>query len=1271
MRRLLITLVFLGLLGALLWLAMPMVSLTPPPSTAEPAAPLEQTEPNAFTLRLSTRLAAAPTRAPARASAPLEPAWWEAPATPRIALILLAASILGLCLGSLWRGPRPTAAQAQADVVARRATLVDDLDGNDAQNADFSHLRQTHDAQRQQWEDERANLEQRNAELEADLSTRTTDAESATGDHERLAAKLNTSQAQLGDAHQRLRELEDDLGHSRDEQARNEQSLAGDRDRLAAELDASQIQLDEAQQRIRALDEDLGHSRDEHAKAMSDANARREAELTALRDDHDAQCEALSKQIVAHETQIGELESDIVNATSELELASKKSEQWRTEAAALEAALEDRDQTIGLLRDEDEASARLRAEHAQLQDEKQQLDTEWASLCTEHKTTRAELDRALAGLAQSEEQCAALAARLAEREYTLHELDSAHTTLRDALIVNTDERDGLRADLERSVAELTEHVDIVQTLEMGLQAATNREAALSQRHSDSHERNEQLFAQLSESLEKHDAAIAEYDLLTAQHEALTTRHDQVNDQLRAANAALDDTHAQIEQLTTDTEELEQTRETLAQWQSTMDSFRNDIRRKTERIDALDAQGEQLNEQRIELQEKTANVELLERKLAEQNRLSRVLKDGADSMRLYKAKTDELKQTVVALEHELAAQRATSAQQVEALRAQQEDAARLHESIDETQTYLDQTKALSSERQAQAAALESELAQRVDELAQTRETLSVERHERAQMRDDLDDFIAVTESIGALLDTPVDALDEPIDIDFVHSHETALDSLRMSLVRFEAVDHDAIETTAILRKAESEAIALAQDLSELRPQLHSVEKALQERQTQCDVLEAEVERQARQLNDAQTLREELAVLDDEHAQLKQTTEELDAKRAHVSTQLDQLHDIRAALEAEGAAAQEQRDRLADQVNDLNQEIARSEQARAAAESLSLAAERRERTALFELAQLQHGYTALETDTDQAAQSKDQLSEELEDAQQQARDAQSRLRDIEHDRARLGEELERARADVAEQTELRQSAQAAHREVAEEMATLEEQLTQAREALSHIDAEHQQLQARLRESDQQAAQDQEARNTLLESAQAAETLRGEVAELEQSLSERESTLGELLGSIGEITNVAPGAETPAQQLATIARQLETKDGRIDELARANLALRDAMREVRSEADATAQRLRAQIERAELTAKSLTADIERAHRDVRVAREHEISIEALKTDLAQREQEIETLKNSLTEFETKADSVAPALARKPVEVPVLSRPIKAPPVLTRAVTQSDDEE
>ncbi|MFK7886898.1 MAG: hypothetical protein AB8G16_08530 [Gammaproteobacteria bacterium] len=132
--------------------------------------------------------------------------------------------------------------------------------------------------------------------------------------------------------------------------------------------------------------------------------------------------------------------------------------------------------------------------------------------------------------------------------------------------------------------------------------------------------------------------------------------------------------------------------------------------------------------------------------------------------------------------------------------------------------------------------------------------------------------------------------------------------------------------------------------------------------------------------------------------------------------------------------------------------------------------------------------------------------------------------------------------------------------------------------------------------------------------------------------------------------------------LQREEQGHGQREEELATANLALRDALKSVRHQTDEQIQRLRSDLERGEQTARELTQKLETS---ARTQATYANAVAKLKTELAKSQAQIQALNEAAN-----APKPAPKIADKPVRVPVLNRPVNAPPVLTRAVSRNDDD-
>ena len=270
---------------------------------------------------------------------------------------------------------------------------------------------------------------------------------------------------------------------------------------------------------------------------------------------------------------------------------------------------------------------------------------------------------------------------------------------------------------------------------------------------------------------------------------------------------------------------------------------------------------------------------------------------------------------------------------------------------------------------------------------------------------------------------------------------------------------------------------------------------------------------------------------------------------------------------------------------------------------------------------------------------------------------------------------------------------------------EQTTEARE-----------LDARERQSVEQQMQSlnaalDDAKNAVHKQTAELTLLENEIAQREKSLAAATEQLSERDARLDAAGAALASASEERMRLETALAELREKaDTRVDEMAAANLALRDTIKEVRRDADRDVQRLRSAAEQAEETARAVTRQLEETRVELdagrtrieqlaaevesktgelasqtEAARERRRRVLKLEAELKQqnaalqRQLDVMTVqRDRIGELQSELDTRRAEQERqhkptrlmdKPVRVPVLKKRVAAPPLLKRAV--SDDDE
>jgi chromosome segregation ATPase len=1366
MRRLLLATTFSVVFAALLWVALQPGARHGEPAEAEPAA----TTAPAFALKLSTRLSSPPLPTTARPPAPRQSALWQQPAAQRTAAFLLAASVLGLALGAAWRrAPVATHDGAHTDPLA---------DARDAEPADQG-----------------ANLVGSDDDFSARLEAATADLREALA-QERGA--MDDLRAHAKSEHEAMSARHDELQASVDDWQQRFDHADTARERHEADLHATRTELEDARLRLEQLEQDLGHSREELAQRQADfqETQRNASSLSHQVDQQLADLDAagtenarLREQVTAAQEAGQRLEHELAVTRDELETVHTDKLGLLENVHALNDELGEREQRINALEQDSEDLATLRVREESLRD---QLALAEARI-EELSATESSLGHAIAErdeqLQSAQVQSTALAERLGQRERDFYDLEIRVRDLDERLEESAASRQELQAQLvDVRAAHDEQHVIIVE-LESGLYRADAQESHLRADVDAGARQIDALHEELELLTARHDNIVEQKGKLEQRYRELDDAHGEIVAELNSTSAALHSARDENAQLRADIDELEQIRTRLAQWQPTVDSYRADLRAKNTRIEALTQRCNLADHKIADLRAVADEAGQLRVKLNEQTALARVLKDGADTMRLYKASADRRKRRIEELDLHLNAKREQADRAEQELACAMADAEGLRQQIDEAQRRYEELEDVASRRAEHVLSLEQQLADKVRSLSDAYDELQRQRAERERLAVDLDEFMSLSADIEKLLATPAPAVADETPFDAAAAarlHTDGLASLRAGLERIAELEETLAASTRQLHDAESAMAGLSGTIEEREAQLDRTQTELAAARQESAALDERVNRQREALHDAQQdqqraqqlqtrLDEQLAheqtviarieTVVSQHQELKQQfdalTRELDARTEHaggLSEQRDALEDkltealeTHATLERQHRDVLDLRDELQNRLGELEDTLAQridqiealgvraqehealhqrmqGELAQREAEHASLLGRIEEADARDEhmAAQLEQAnahneqiaaqldeakahdlLTAAELEQTNArneqlaAQLDEAKAHDLRTAQQleetnarneqlaaqldqssahgermaaQLEEAENRARAVEdatQQMSALEDEIEALRVKAAALDDERRAATDQCAELSEELSSLEEQLDRKSQALEDTDAQRTALESKLADVLERDLSHTQKIKALSEHQVARDDLNHRLATLGDELAVRERELDELLQAIGDAGGDTVAGAAAADRVRDMARQLQTKDGRIDELARANLGLRDSMREVRDDAQTRVQRLRAHIERTEKTAHELTLELEKANREQRRSAGHATRAEQLQASLERSQARIRELETALADYEARMDTLLPKAASGSGDVPVLTRPVGAPPVLTRTVAPGEENE
>lgn len=858
-----------------------------------------------------------------------------------------------------------------------------------------------------------------------------------------------------------------------------------------------------------------------------------------------------------------------------------------------------------------------------------------------------QLKDAQARLGEAQENAVELQATITERDNDIANINSSLANSS----TDAEQRDARIWQLEQALSEANEQTQaakqqialldqdgvdqrvITVDFEKALLAADAQLASTTQSLDQQRSENADLSAQLDAADQKLQTlggdAHREREALESEYQAtigaLTEERDTLSSSLSDAQASLAQRDQTLEDLRQDLQlhidqvaSLGEVRDRLSAWQPTVDTLRADLRDKDNRNRELRNELDQTTEQLIAARALADEVAPLHSKLEEQSALARVLKDAADSMRLYKNAADTRGFEISKLQQQLAAQieqtraarvahettradiaalRSGLSQRDEALHdaqlraqnnatraAEYQDAFRsesaslqdVRQQLQEREQSLASSNQLAQERATRIEQLEQTLQLESSTLDELRNQLTHQQSERAALEEEVGALETLSRDIGSLLAAPLAQIADETEFDAKALHRDARHSVQRVRERLEivqdlerALELDLEDSNACLRITESESIRVNDALNALMPKLKSVTSERDDARARAQ----ELEQQAARIDEA-------------------------------------LRD-RGQLEARCAELQTELDDWSEHENDVVQRI----------DSLA-----RDRTELANrLAETRSAH-------DEAA----------------ARAQREQVRRVSLQHA-ADQQLTRIGA-LQQQLEARTA-------TGGELAATRTQLEAAR-------AELESLQRELEQRDGQWASVETHLETRLATAEEA---------LAQSRAQ-------YVAKAAEVDEIIRESQAQRDELNTKLRNAlgshQQREQRDEELAKANLALRDALKSVRAQTDTQIQKLRSDIELAEKTAKTLTQKLETS---ARTQATYAKAVAKLKSELARSRTQVKVLDKAVVTLRRKFDAQnvtqaappAPQVVDKPVSVPVLSRPVSAPPVLTRPVKDSGDDE
>ena len=501
------------------------------------------------------------------------------------------------------------AAQAAREVEQRAAAEVDSLQlaaehDRQAWGREHAALLERATQQREDWDEQRALLEERLAAASAQHHAAAQQWEAARGEaaaaHARQREKLEEAVRQAG------AQLEEEKGANEDER----RVWMTERTDLKARANHLQLQLDETQRKAsRVTDEmydelalereewtqrcsELERELHEARKAAVDAAAKQKVEMAALKTSLEERRQEFTARIAALEAAAKQGEEELAaekrRATRDAQMLNEdfevEREKFRLKAVGTQQQLENQRAELEEVHERhamklaEVEAERLRyvAEQSQLREKLVQLEAEASALAEEHKAQLAEGDRMLAKARKEAE--AALQAQAAQLEAQfLQRLEGDVQALEDARRVAEQEwkeelvrqADALRAELARVQAASAEREGIqerfldearenfneeISKLEAQLAKAKAEKLAVRQKAEEERaEERRRARAEQQEVAEEHARARTAWEeeqdrLLRAQDETRAAHQRELNEKNRQLQrAGLEEAEAQHEE----------------------------------------------------------------------------------------------------------------------------------------------------------------------------------------------------------------------------------------------------------------------------------------------------------------------------------------------------------------------------------------------------------------------------------------------------------------------------------------------------------------------------------------------------------------------------------------------------------------------------------------------------------------------------------------------------------------------------------------------------
>jgi chromosome segregation ATPase len=870
----------------------------------------------------------------------------------------------------------------------------------------------------------------------------------------------------------------------------------------------------------------------------------------------------------------------------------------------------------------------------------------------------AQLKEAQAQLGEAQENAVELQATITQRDNDIADIKARLT----ATGTDTEQRDARISDLEQALAHANDQTQAAQQqislldqdgvdqrvitvdFEKALLAADAQLASttrsLEQQRNENTELSAQLHAADQELQALHDDTEAQVATLTretqrerealeaelrATIDTLTQERDTLTASLNDAQASLAERDTNLENLRQDlalhvdqVASLGEVRDRLNAWQPTVDTLRADLRDKDKRNQELRTELDETTEQLIAARALADEVAPLHARLEEQSALSRVLKDAADSMRLYKNAADTRGFQISKLKEQLTAQIEQTREARTAHETTRSDVSALHSGLTERDEALHDAQLRAQQNAARAAEYEEQFKRESSALREAREQLQ-EREASLERANQLAQERA----------TRIEQLEQTLQVE-----SNALDELRNQL-------SDQQSQRAALEEEVGELETLSRDFG------HLLEASLPEIDDEIEFDAKALHRDAR--HSVQRVRERLEIVQDLERALELDLEDSNACLRMTESESIRVNDALNALLPEFKSAASERDQAQARVQELEQQVARIDEA------------------LRDRSQLESRCAELQS--------------ELNDWSERENDVVARIDALAEDRSELARRLAQTRSTHDEAAASAQREQV--RRVSLQHATDQQ--------LARISALEDQLQER-------TATDSE----LADTRKQLDTARAELESLQRELEERDSqwasvethletrlanaeealarSRGEYVAKAAEVDEIIRASHAQRDELSAKLQDAlgsqQQHEQRDEELAKANLALRDALKSVRAQTDSQIQRLRSDLELAEKTGKTLTQKLETS---ARTQATYAKAVAKLKSELARSQTQVKVLDKAVAtlrqkfeaEKRAKPPSVAPKVVDKPVSVPVLSRPVSAPPVLTRPLQSSGDEE